>query len=72
MPATDADATIVIPTRDEAGNVGPLLRGVSRALANSGLTCKVLFVDDSEDGSTVSAIERARESLSSAALVVEH
>ena len=38
----------MVPTRNEAGNVGPLIRLVDAALV--GLTIEVVFVDDSEDG----------------------
>jgi dolichol-phosphate mannosyltransferase len=42
------ELTIVVPTRNEAGNVGPLIRRIDAALL--GMTIEVLFVDDSDDG----------------------
>ena len=39
--------TVLVPTRNEAGNVGPLLERINEALA--GLPIEVLFVDDSSD-----------------------
>lgn len=51
--------TIIVPTRNESGNITHLLRAVGRSLEK--LTCKfdVLFIDDSNDGgATVREIER--------------
>ncbi len=39
--------TIIVPTRNEAGNIGPLLRRLSEAIQD--LPAEVLFVDDSLD-----------------------
>ncbi len=39
--------SIVIPTRNEAGNINPLLTGIKQALPN--IPVEVLFVDDSSD-----------------------
>lgn len=39
--------SIVVPTRNEAGNVGPLVDGV--AAATMGIPTEVIFVDDSDD-----------------------
>ncbi|PZR81313.1 MAG: hypothetical protein DLM65_05965 [Candidatus Aeolococcus gillhamiae] len=47
--------SVVVPTRDEAANVGPLLARLSSALA--GVDHEILFVDDSDDG-TPAAIAR--------------
>lgn len=51
-PQADPDApavelTVIVPTRNEAGNVGPLLDRLGRAL--EGRAFEVLFVDDSTD-----------------------
>jgi putative flippase GtrA len=42
------DLTIVIPTRNEAENIEPLLRRLTTALA--GTAAEIIFVDDSDDG----------------------
>ena len=42
----DLGLTVVVPTRNEAGNVGPLLQRLSACLPGS---ATVLFVDDSDD-----------------------
>jgi dolichol-phosphate mannosyltransferase len=54
-PSTVA-VSVVVPTRNEAPNVGPLLHRLDEALA--GTTAEVIFVDDSDDD-TPSAIHRA-------------
>jgi dolichol-phosphate mannosyltransferase len=48
-PAVDAPARVcvLVPTRNEAGNVGPLVARLGPVLA--GLGGEVLFVDDSDD-----------------------
>ncbi len=53
-PSTDrtgsgpaCDISIVVPTRNEANNVEPLIRAIERAL--TGHRVEVLFVDDSDD-----------------------
>jgi dolichol-phosphate mannosyltransferase len=49
---------LVVPTRNEADNVEPLLRRLDEALR--GMSAEVIFVDDSDDD-TFAAIERARD-----------
>jgi dolichol-phosphate mannosyltransferase len=49
------DVTVIVPTRNEAGNVAPLLGRLGAALEGS--PAQVLFVDDSDDD-TPSVIER--------------
>jgi dolichol-phosphate mannosyltransferase len=39
--------SIVVPTRNEAGNVAPLVEGI--AAATAGIPTEVIFVDDSDD-----------------------
>jgi hypothetical protein len=46
--------TVLVPTRNEAGNVAKLLDDLSRAL--EGISAEVVFVDDSDD-STPAVIE---------------
>ena len=50
QPTTEpptVELTVIVPTRNEAGNVGPLLDRLGEALA--GHSFEVLFVDDSTD-----------------------
>ena len=54
---TDAVVTIVVPTRHEADNVGPLLEGISAALLSTAY--EVLFVDDSDDDTPVRIAQAA-------------
>lgn len=44
---TRPDLSIIVPTRNEAGNVRPLLRRIEQA--TKGLATEVIFVDDSTD-----------------------
>jgi dolichol-phosphate mannosyltransferase len=64
---TDAAATyelaqpglsVVVPTRNEADNIEPLVGRLEQALP--GVAFEIIFVDDSDD-TTVAAIERAQE-----------
>jgi dolichol-phosphate mannosyltransferase len=38
---------VVVPTRNEAGNIGPLVAGLEEAL--QGINAEIIFVDDSDD-----------------------
>ena len=40
------DISLVIPTRNEAGNIEPLLMGIHQAV--KGVAAEVVFVDDSD------------------------
>ncbi len=53
------DLSIIVPTRNEVGNINPLLNKISQAL--NGLNAEVLFVDDSTDD-TPQTIEAALQS----------
>ncbi|KQC38788.1 glycosyltransferase family 2 protein [Frankia sp. ACN1ag] len=53
--------SVVVPTRNEAHNIEPLLRRLDEALR--GLAGEVIFVDDSDDG-TPEAIARVRPTVS--------
>src|SRR3954465_15630968 len=55
--ATAPALSIVVPTRDEAGNVGELVARLERVLP--GEHVEVIFVDDSDDG-TPEAIDACR------------
>lgn len=56
-----SSVTVVVPTRNEQGNVGPLVSRLDSALR--GGTAEVLFVDDSDDA-TPEAVIRASASAS--------
>ena len=47
-PGVAAWFTVIVPTRDEAANVGPLLARLGAGLGDA--VAEVLFVDDSSDG----------------------
>lgn len=49
------ELTVIIPTRNETENIGPLLERVAAALA--GTPAEILFVDDSDDD-TAAEVER--------------
>ena len=50
--------SVVVPTRNEAGNIGPLVRRIADAA--SGLVGEVIFVDDSDD-QTPEVVERVAD-----------
>ncbi len=43
------DVTIVVPTRNEAQNIDPMVRRTAAAMTGAGLTWEMLVVDDSDD-----------------------
>ncbi len=47
-PGASAWFTVLVPTRNEAGNVAPLLERLARSLGEA--SAEILFVDDSTDG----------------------
>ena len=53
-----AGVCVLVPTRDEAGNVGPLVARLGPVLA--GLGGEVLFVDDSDDDTPAAVAAAAR------------
>ena len=53
-----AAVSVVVPTRNESGNVGPLVRRIAEAAR--GLVVEIIFVDDSDDY-TPSVIRRVAE-----------
>ena len=60
--ANSTAVSIVVPTLREAANLRPLAERVARALADTGITWELLFVDDdSGDGSTGVAAALAGE-----------
>src|SRR5919109_1092807 len=46
-PGQVPDLSVIVPTRNEAGNIRPLLTQLGEAL--SGIAAEVLVVDDSDD-----------------------
>jgi dolichol-phosphate mannosyltransferase len=62
------ELTVIIPTRNEADNIGPLLERVTAALA--GTPAEILFVDDSDDG-TAAEVERLGRNLPVAVRVLQ-
>ncbi|MGH8860670.1 MAG: glycosyltransferase, partial [Jatrophihabitantaceae bacterium] len=54
------DLTVVVPTRNEAGNIAPLVARLDAAL--EGVTAEVIFVDDSDDDTPARIREVARTS----------
>ena len=51
MPSDTPQISIVVPTLKEAGNISPLISGLSAAIEKVGLRWEVLIVDDnSQDG----------------------
>ncbi len=64
MPSTAAVAKLglVIPTLNEAGNIGPLMNRVRSALGLSGIPYEVLVVDDESQDGTPELVCRYAES----------
>ncbi|MGZ4489530.1 MAG: glycosyltransferase [Nocardioidaceae bacterium] len=54
------DITIIVPTRNEVGHIGPLVRRLGAALA--GHDARVIFVDDSDDDTPQEVLRVARTS----------
>ena len=52
------DVTIIVPTRNEAGNVAELLRRLDVSLG--GIAAEILFVDDSDDATPQIVMEQAQ------------
>ena len=55
----DLTLAVIVPTRNEAGNVGPLVTSLQEAL--QGISAEVIFVDDSDD-ETPSEIAKVAQS----------
>lgn len=59
MTPSDAPRlTVVVPVKNEAGNVGPLVAEIEQACA--GLPFEVIYVDDGSTDSTLAALDAAR------------
>lgn len=50
------DVTVVIPTRNESGNIAPIVRRLDAALGS--LDAEIVFVDDSDDGTPARIAEQ--------------
>ena len=46
-PSPSVELSVLVPTRNESANVGPMVEQLRRAL--QGITCEIIFVDDSDD-----------------------
>lgn len=57
---TAFDVTIVVPTRNEAGNVGELIRRLNVALGTT--RAEIVFVDDSDDDTPAVVLAEAQRS----------
>src|SRR5579875_2809518 len=62
------DLSVVIPTRNERDNIGPLLKSLQNALHD--LYVEVIFVDDSDDD-TSEVIQDAKRALDSSLLCIQ-
>jgi dolichol-phosphate mannosyltransferase len=55
------DLSIVIPVKNEAGNIAPLVAEIGAALAGKGVEYEIVCVDDGSDDSTASEIARLQD-----------
>ncbi|MDX6377866.1 MAG: hypothetical protein QOE98_2169 [Gaiellaceae bacterium] len=63
----DATLAVIVPTRNEAGNVGPLVQGLDQAL--EGINAEIIFVDDSDDDTPVEIANAATTAATRVALI---
>jgi dolichol-phosphate mannosyltransferase len=54
------DLSIVIPVRNEAGNIAPLVAEIGAALDGKGVEYEIVYVDDGSDDATAAEIIRLR------------
>jgi dolichol-phosphate mannosyltransferase len=52
------DLSIVIPVKDEAGNIAPLVAEVDQALDPSGIDYEIVYIDDGSGDATAAEISR--------------
>jgi dolichol-phosphate mannosyltransferase len=56
------DLSIVIPVRNEAGNIAPLVAEIASALHSAGIDYEIIYVDDGSTDSTAVEIDRLQAS----------
>src|ERR1700690_2617058 len=56
------DLSIVIPVKDEAGNIAPLVAEIGAALDPSGVDYEIVYVDDGSSDATAAEIARLQTS----------
>ncbi len=49
--------SVVIPARDEAGNIGPTLDGLQERLKQEGISCEIVVVNDGSSDATVEEVQ---------------
>jgi dolichol-phosphate mannosyltransferase len=54
------DLSIVIPVRNEAGNIAPLVAEIGAALDGAGVNYEIVYVDDGSDDATADELARLR------------
>src|SRR5580693_1121753 len=54
------DLSIVIPVKNEAGNIAPLVAEIGAALDRSGVAYEIVYVDDGSTDATAAEIARLR------------
>ncbi len=63
--------SVVIPARNEAGNIGPTVDGIRARLAHEGIAYEIVVVDDGSSDATADEI-RARAAIDTGVRVVEN
>ena len=53
------DFEIIVPVKNEAGNISELLRRIDKSFSNSGVRYNVIFVDDNSTDGTRRQIEKS-------------
>src|ERR1700690_2246683 len=56
------DLSIVIPVKDEAGNIAPLVTEIGAALDGGGVDYEIVYVDDGSSDATAAEIVRLQTS----------
>ncbi len=59
LPTDRMDLSIVIPVKNEAGNIAPLLAEIATALDGGGVAYEIVYVDDGSDD-TAAELRRLR------------
>ena len=55
------DLSIVIPVKNEAGNIAPLVAEIDAALHSKGVAYEIIYVDDGSDDATAAELARLRD-----------